>query len=243
MARESWDEGKYDWERATDEDAHPAWDDSEGSDDDADLSDLPQVEAGNELAKELPPLQNRGVLSAKNVCVLRLLLAGRAGAQGFVNKLAFKPSSLSGHFQRHLDVVLLEKDERIPLYSVCVPGHNRYDKARVEHRIETLPLHEQIASEVANTPGIKARLKTLVDKGEWARDYYEHPIVTAHPDEVVFPLSLYVDGVAHSKVDNVLGITITNMVTGTRHLCVALRKSLCCRCGCRSWCTLRPIWA
>ena len=55
----------------------------------------------------------------------------------------------------------------------------------------------------------------------------------------VHPLALYVDGVRHTKRDGVIGFFIYSLVTPRRHLCVAVRKSDLCRCGCRGWCSMR----
>ena len=108
--------------------------------------------------------------------------------------------------------------------------------------MHVLPFHEQLAEEVAETPGLDERMAELTRAQEWSDDYYDHPVVVANPGQTVYPLALYLDGVAHTNVDNVLGVTLTNLATGTRHLCITLRKSLLCRCGCRGWCTLRPTF-
>ena len=47
----------------------------------------------------------------------------------------------------------------------------------------------------------------------------------------------------HSKIDAICGITIHNLVSGTRRLSISLRRSLLCRCGCRGWCTMYSIWS
>ena len=187
--------------------------------------------SGDELAQQLLSLLNRGMLSAKHVCILSFF-ASKAGAQGFVCNLAKKPDSPSGHFQRHLDKELGWKDEVKDLYCLEAPGHNRYDKDRVVHKLDSIPVHELIAEEVSENPSLIDKLTNLVTKREWTIDYYENPIVTGHPDEPVFPLGLYADFVNHSKIDAVCGITIQNLVSGTRHLSISLKRSLLCRCGC-----------
>ena len=67
--------------------------------------------------------------------------------------------------------------------------------------------------------------------------YNNHPLVLAAGDSPVLPISLFVDGVAYSHVDTVIGYWVTNEVTQRRHLLCALRKKLLCQCGCRGWCT------
>lgn len=238
----AWEQEPHPWDRDSDsENDHHGWDQSDNEDDSINWDSLSPEEAGDELASRLLTLQNRGALSAKAVCSLAFF-AKRAGAVGFVSKLSHNPEAASGHFQRHLDSVLFFTDEKKKLYDLPCPGHTRYDKERVTHIISTIPFQEELANELAENPELGPTLDKMVQNNELPADYYQHPVVRANPGERVYPVSMYLDGVAHSKVDNVLGITISNLVSGTRHLCIALRKSLLCRCGCRGWCTLRPIW-
>jgi hypothetical protein len=72
--------------------------------------------------------------------------------------------------------------------------------------------------------------------------YVDHHVVRTVLDEPVYPLSLYTDGVAFGRNDTVLGFYIYNLVTGVRHCLVALRKSEMCKCGCRGWCSLLPVF-
>jgi hypothetical protein len=240
VAMHAWEQHQHEWERSDSENSCGWGSDSDDAAD-ADLSKLSAEEAGDVLAQHLIDLQSRGVLSARWVCTL-VFFAKRAGAAGFVGKVAFNPNSNSGHFQRHLESVLLHKQERRELYEFQLPGHTRYDKYRCEHTFHALPLHEQLASELAENPDMNQRFDELKANQEWPDQYYSHRLVRSYPGERVWPLSLYLDGVAYSNIDNVLGITISNMVSGTRHLCVTLRKALICRCGCRGWCTLWSIW-
>ena len=239
MASRSWDRPSADWDVSSDEDVEgPGWRDLGEATNPADAS---PEEAGDRLGAKLLRLLNTGGLSAKSVCTLSFY-AKQAGAVGFVRVLAHNPNAKSGHFQRHLDGVLSFDDERKQLYELKCPGHDKYDMERVTHTIHVLPFHEQLADEVAATPGLDKRCAELTRAQEWSDDYYDHPVVVANPGQIVYPLALYLDGVAHTKVDSVLGVTLTNLVTGTRHLGITLRKSLFCRCGCRGWCTLDPMF-
>ena len=224
----------------------PAWGDS--SDEEGERRPLSEAEkqerAGDKLANELLALlergEARGGLSARSVCTLAYH-AKEAGARGFVEQLAFRPNAPSGHFQRHLDVVLSFDEETKLLYELDVPGHDRCGMERVLHKMHTLPLHEELAREVADSPGLAEQFAASVRDNAWPPAYYEHPIVRESPGDVVYPLALYMDGIAYNKIDNVLAITVTNLASGKRLLCVSLRKELSCRCGCQNWCTLYPI--
>lgn len=242
MARPWEDCSEHPWEASSDSDGDRHWDSDASSDDESPWDKMDRSQCGDQLAEELLSLQNRGALSARAVCVLAFW-ATKAGAQGFVEKLGHRPAAASGHYQRHLDSVLQRSEAKKELYEVAMPGHSRYDRDRVSHTVRVMPCHEQLANELVEQPELGPRLDELIERREWGEDYYSHPVVLANPEERVYPISLYLDAVAHSKVDAVLGITISNMVSGTRHLCVVVRRTLMCRCGCRGWCSMRAIWA
>ena len=49
-------------------------------------------------------------------------------------------------------------------------------------------------------------------------------------------------GVPYTKEESFIGFFVYNLITGTRHLSVILRKSDLCACGCRGWCTLYTVF-
>ena len=59
----------------------------------------------------------------------------------------------------------------------------------------------------------------------------------------MYPIALYLDGVAFTRHDNILGVWVYNVLTGVRHLVAALRKSELCKCGCRGWCSLWGVFS
>ena len=52
---------------------------------------------------------------------------------------------------------------------------------------------------------------------------------------LVAPLALYADAVPYSQTDSALGFWLVNLVTQRRYLAVALKKRICCKCGCKGW--------
>ena len=88
-----------------------------------------------------------------------------------------------------------------------------------------------------------ANLQRALSDGDLPPLYAESPIVrTAPPGQLVFPLSLYLDGVAHTRLDSTLGISCYVTTGGKRHLLAVVRRSELCSCGCKGWCTLFPVW-
>ena len=60
------------------------------------------------------------------------------------------------------------------------------------------------------------------------------------------PLSFYCDGVAFiqsasGRNESVCGYWLENIVTKKRHFITSVKSADACQCGCRGWCTTRPI--
>eukprot|EP00959_Pyramimonas_sp_CCMP1952_P182227 3810069-Pyramimonas_sp.AAC.1 len=81
--------------------------------------------------------------------------------------------------------------------------------------------------------------------------YHTNPIVQAklnrgEPPPV--PIALFADGVRYTatlagRADSILGMWIRTLKSQKRHLLCSIRVNRMCRCGCRGWCTLHPVWA
>ena len=128
-------------------------------------------------------------------------------------------------------------------HSAFLPGHDKHDLERAQHTIDTLPLHEQLAEELEGDPACRLTLAQWRIEGRLPPTYWQHPVTQDASGEAVMPFALYLDGVPYSQTDSVLGMWGVNLVTGKRFLFAALRKKLCCQCGCRGWCTLHPLFA
>ena len=80
--------------------------------------------------------------------------------------------------------------------------------------------------------------------------YRSHPLVVqAINNEVPLPLpvAVYLDAVAFTSAlagrsDSLLGVWVVNLVTWKRHLFSVQRSLDMCRCGCKGWCTMFPIF-
>jgi hypothetical protein len=75
--------------------------------------------------------------------------------------------------------------------------------------------------------------------------YWDHAAVVASQaagEPLPLPLSLYIDGVPFTKHESFLGFWILNVASGVRRVVALLRKGDLCRCGCRGWCSIFPIW-
>jgi hypothetical protein len=216
------------------------------SDDESDSGDegsLTPLSASQELADLLANLKLKGKLSSRDVCIIAFL-GKAAGLQGAATDFALRPSSSSGHFHRHFKKVLkldavVEGD-----YTLPVPGQARFSIERSLHPIPVLVPHETLAAELAASPALVGRLQNSIREQEWSDAYYSHEVVrSANPGEVVWPISVYIDGVPFAKRDGLLGLWVYGMVSQERHLILTLRKSELCRCGCLSWCSLYVMWS
>ena len=146
----------------------------------------------------------------------------------------------SGHYKRHLDKILgvpaFDKD----LYQAPVVANRKHDLSRTVLPISAMPPHEQLHRELGGDRSLGLRLAEAAPN--LPRAYHEHPAVKAHPDEGVVPIALYMDTVPYSHTDSVIGVWICNLLNGTRHLSMVIRKRLVCKCGCRSWCAFYEVF-
>jgi hypothetical protein len=213
-------------------------------DPDADSSDpdeepSPQ-EAGEYLVSFLLELMYTNALSARSLCVI-CYWAARAGASGPVADYGLKPNSPSGHFQRKVDSVtgVNLRQASKQMFKIRVPQHSKYDLSRTTHEMVVQLPHEEFANEVAEDPSAASG----PFDPEWTAAYREHPTVTSNPGATVMPYAFYLDGISFTRTDTLLGIFVYSLHTLKRHLCCVLRRSNFCKCGCKGWCTLYPVFA
>ena len=242
----AWESALYDnteWERELQQlDSVP---DSDNEDDRPWHERCTAEEAGDELNHFLIQLKHQGLLSAKQACMLAWW-AQRAGAQGDLF-ISYPPGRQSGQYSPHFDAALrkrLSSDDSGGFYTVTAPVCRRSDGSRVKQGILVYPPHEILLAE-AERETARDELATALANGELPPDYFEHPAYvdaqSTDADVPVYPLALYVDGVAFTRTDKIIGIWVENLATRLRSLCVALRHSTLCKCGCRGNCTLYVI--
>ncbi len=236
---------KHSWE--SDDDVAPAsakkrrsWESDAESDNGSDSTrsgEQSSVERpGQDLVDHLLGLYFCRSMSAEQVCIA-MYHAGRAGVKEAV-QFGFRPSAPSGHYQRHLNAVIPELRDRHKLYSFPIPASDP-DGGRMEHVLDVFPPHE-LAAEFFDD-GLQVELDRQVKAGELPDVYRHHPVVS-QVDGPVVPFSLFLDGVPYSHVDSVIGVWLVEEITGKRALVAAIRKAICCTCGCKGWCTLQAVF-
>ncbi|CAK0807546.1 unnamed protein product, partial [Prorocentrum cordatum] len=80
---------------------------------------------------------------------------------------------------------------------------------------------------------------------EWMPAFEQHPFVkgkTLDERDRMVPLAVYMDAVEYSDKDSVLVCSITNLLTGRKHVVFVARKSSLCGCGCGNWCSLYVLF-
>ena len=206
-----------------------------------------QEEAEADFAEYLLDLRCKGRVSSKTVCMIAWF-ATRAGVGGRVKdlRLGLKTKSghlrSTGHFQRKLDRAVGETRDLKDRYELEIPGHDKHELSRTTLTLPCFPPHESLARELEEDPALRSRMEQSLLDEAWPPVYSQHPqVAAAAPGEVVYPLALYMDGVPFQRRESVLAFYIVNLLSPKRHLCVVIRKSQMCRCGCRGWCSLDPI--
>jgi hypothetical protein len=224
----------------------PAWQSSVGDVGEADDANAAaQLAAGHEFAELLIQLNVEGKLSAKDTCLLSYW-ASRAGAQGPVADLAYRPTGAtrvsSGHYQRHLDKKAGLRGNTEDFYNILVPGHTKHSGARSVHTVKVYPPHERLHKEAVENPALLAEARA--QEATWPPSFKAHKVVRGAPagGPPVIPLAFYLDGAQYTKAGaTVLVFVVCNIASGSRHLVAVLKKKDMCRCGCRGWRSVRPI--
>ena len=181
-----------------------------------------------------------GKMSATTLCTL-CFWAARAGAEGKVKRCSLSPTSQSGKCSAHVDKTSgFNLKEDGDLFKLPVPIYAKFDASRSSVNLPMQLPHELFSSEVEAHPNLLDELEVKMKDSHWAGPYKEHVVVESSPDKPL-PCCLYLDGVAVTNRDGVLGIWIYNEISERRHLCCVIRKSALCKCGCRGACTLHPV--
>ena len=192
-------------------------------------------EAGLELAELLLQLRTEGRLTAKDTCLIGYW-ASQAGAQGPVKELGLGPGRPTGHYQRHLDRKCGMRGQAEDFYQIAVPAHTKHNVERTVINVSVAPPHECLHREYTEDPDLTAKAKDI----EWPPSVLEHKVFKGSGGTAV-PLALYVDAAEYSTQGSILLFVICNLVSGARHLACVVKKKDFCRCGCRGWCSLKPI--
>jgi hypothetical protein len=196
-------------------------------------------QAGAELVELLLHLHVDGQLSAKATCCLSYW-AAMAGAVGAVRTLAHNPSAPTGHFQRHLDRVAGLRGCPEEFIAPNVPGHTKHSRERAVQTVRVVPPHECLHNEIVRDPAILQQIRP----DEWPPSFHDHPVIRNAPPASVIPIAFYMDAAQYTKGGAaVVVFVVCNLISGARHLAAVLKKKDFCRCGCRGWCSLRPVFA
>ena len=236
----SWEAPEREWEIGGD--IENSWMDSadDPTDGSADYWNVSPTEAGAKLYEFLLDLKRQHTLSAKQASVLAFW-ATRAGACGDAATIALPPTCQSGKFSSKIDKATGHPTDENYHY-VDVPRHRRSSDERQTSPLAVLPPLDACVQHMQEN---EADLRRRLAGTTLPRTYYNHPVVqraqSEQPALMALPLALYMDGVAYSREDSILGMWLVCMLTGRRWLLASLRRGEACKCGCRGWCSLCPL--
>ena len=200
--------------------------------------------AGEQLFDMIIDLKRSGNITARLACVLAFW-SHHAGSVGLVKSLKHKPNDPHlHHFSRKFDSASGDRLCKQNWLDLDVPVFKQFDCSRSTETISVIPPHEILKEELEQCPELSGDLQDRISRRELPPCYFQHPVVqAASEDENVHPAILYVDGVSFQKRDTLIGFWVYFLLSKTHHLCVALRKSRLCRCGCKGYCTFYKIFA
>ena len=203
-----------------------------------------QLAAQTSMADRLILLKMTGKLSAKDVCELCYWAKEAGLPAGPVTALASTPGTdQTGHYNRHFNTCLGIGKQLEGGYNLTLPVAALETGEQDSRALPCLPAHELLQAEMDETPELLELLETAKKSGgSWSRQYTAHPVVQGAPEgEAVMPIGLFCDGVPFQKRDSALVFYVVNLLSGKRHLTIAIRTSEMCACGCKGWCTLYPV--
>ena len=194
--------------------------------------------AGREFADLIVNLyRSRQYLTAKSLATLCYFAVNMKG-KGFANELAMAPGKHGPSYSKHINAKLREPDWNERYYDLPMPCTDRFDSCRAMDMVPALPLHEAILDEL-ETASVDLASKLAEVKHLFPPIYQQHPVVRSAPHGVpVYAFTLFLDGVALTRVDGTLGVFAYNWLTRRKHLLLVLRKMDICHCGCKGWCSL-----
>lgn len=236
LVTHAWEESReaeHRWELDSDEEEveEQTWDETE----------LTREECIDEFLALMTSMLMSGAISARLFCVLIWWVSGFCDSEKLRN-LGKKPGCSSGNYAKHIDARMGFKKRTRDFYHLQVPGHQRHDLSRTSHRLPALVGHEMLDDEIRNDPTVRIKLREAVEGGILPPAYHDSLTVQAAEGHPVVPCGIYVDAVPYSRTDSILGFWLINLISGSRHLMVTLRRRMTCRCGCRGWCSYDSIW-
>ena len=220
-------------------DSDDAFFECEPDDSDLDVETPPLSPVDSFIAYMVSLLTMRAINSTQfTVC---MYLAGQAGLEKCAS-YGLKPDSPSGHASRKVNRTLgiFCSDDG---YVVHVCGSTKTSLGRTPRCIETFPAHELIDEDLRTDAMAIVEFDEMLENHELPDKYYDNAIVQRWlGSERVWPLSIFIDAVPYSITDSAIGFWFEVLPTKSRYLCAVVRKSICCRCGCRGWCTFNEIF-
>ena len=235
--------------QGSDAPAH-AWEHDEGD------GDMPDVDsASNSSLEEPDPLEDataaadlfleellsnylESKISAESFCIM-CYWASKGGLAGTrVAEYGLRPGHSTGNYSKHIKQVLHMDNEQHYRLSIPAAKKNSLERAKVD--IPMRLIHDVVAHHEKEDPGLHLRLAEAISAGELPQCYSSHPVVRRH-EAPVLPYCLYVDSVAYSLTDSVVGFWLVSLIGAGRVLLGTIRKQMLCQRGCRGRCSFHPI--
>ena len=126
---------------------------------------------------------------------------------------------------------------------VPIPCFDRASGDRGMHDLLCYRPHEALAREAGEVD-----MSVAMERWVKPPNYDSHPVVRRWRGRaaLVVPVALYLDAAEYAIRDSMLVVSMTNLLTGRKHVIAVLRKRLLCGhkagCGCKGWCSLFPLW-
>ena len=210
-----------------------------------------QGEHGDDLLRMLQTQYCKGHMTAKTMCELArtAFLSGSKNQNGSLHDWGLPPGRPTGHYQRTIDTAIKDLNiTGVTPMTLTVPGQHPRKRRRCDLEVEARPMHELLHDETFKSDTSRRDMIDAISSRKWPRVYSQHHVVRhAAAGEIVVPCGVFIDGAqyggrASGRSKSQLIVSLVNLATGTRHVSLAFRKHLACKCGCRGHCSMWPIY-
>ena len=239
----SWENWASSWEGEGPDDVWHDWDDIIAGED-RDWEAITAHDAGEELFNIVLSLKMQGKVSAKSACLLAFFCT-KAGACGDIKRLSRPPDKKSGSYSEQFDNVVGFGLDSQNWYKVPIGQKQKYDSSRTFEEIEIVPIHDALVEEYHDyADELESDIDIALANGDLQQVFLD---MFSKANEVnavpvkYHPVNIYIDGVAYTRQDSVIGFWAQFALSPRKHLVAVLKKSEMCGCGCHGWDSVYPI--
>lgn len=146
-----------------------------------------------------------------------------------------EPRCRVSQYQRHVDIVLNFREAGRRLSDLPTAINRKRDAMRSWQDLPVAPPpptppRSSLETELDENPELASNIADHIPDESSSEASRNHPVALSQEDAWPIVFAVYPDGM---NSDNVSFVWVYDLRNDLRHLCIAIRKSCTCACGCR----------